>query len=212
VCPKGVRISEGQRTFIDQARRAQIVAAAIDTIAEVGMADASLARIAARASTSKGVIAYHFAGKDELLREIVAQVLRRAFEYMGPRIQAAPAGPERLRAYIESNLGFMRDNRNLMIALFQILSGARDEKGRPRFGFAGGPDAFVAPLEELLQHLQESGELRADMDAPVVAMITRAAIDSVPARLARDPSFDVDRYAAGLTFLLRLATVPESVE
>ena len=35
-----------ERTFIENARRQQIVAAAIDTIAEVGFAQASLARIA----------------------------------------------------------------------------------------------------------------------------------------------------------------------
>ena len=160
----------------------------------------------AQAGTSKGMIGYHFAGKDEVLREVMALVPRRAFEYMGPRIQEAPPGRERLRAYIEANLVFMRDNRNLMVAHFQILTGVRDEKGRPRFGFPGGSDAFVAPLEQLLHHLQESGELRPDADAPVVAMIVRAAIDSVPAQLARDPGFDVDRYAAGLAFLVGLAT------
>ncbi|MGA9830159.1 MAG: TetR family transcriptional regulator, partial [Trebonia sp.] len=44
------------RTFIETARRAQIMAAAIDTIAELGFGQASLARIAERAGTSKGVI------------------------------------------------------------------------------------------------------------------------------------------------------------
>jgi TetR/AcrR family fatty acid metabolism transcriptional regulator len=206
MCPRSVLSSEGERTFIDQARRAQIVAAAIDTIAEVGIGDASLARIAARAGTSKGVIGYHFAGKDELLGEIVAQVLRQATMYMGPRLQEAPPGRPKLRAYIEANLAFMRDNRNLMIALFQILTGVRDERNQPRFGFAGGGDAFTAPLEQLLQRLQESGELRPDVDVSAVAMVVRSAIDSVPARLARDATFDIDRFAAGLVFLVERVT------
>ncbi|MBV9802070.1 MAG: TetR family transcriptional regulator, partial [Solirubrobacterales bacterium] len=59
------------RTFIEQARRAQIVGVAIDTIAELGYAQASLARIAERAGISKGVIAYHFAGKEDLIAEVV---------------------------------------------------------------------------------------------------------------------------------------------
>jgi AcrR family transcriptional regulator len=54
------------RTFIETARRAQIMAAAIDTIAELGYGQASLARIAQRAGTSKGVICYHFVGNDDL--------------------------------------------------------------------------------------------------------------------------------------------------
>jgi hypothetical protein len=41
-------------------------AAAIDTIAEVGCARASLGRTAERFGVSKGLISYHFAGRDEL--------------------------------------------------------------------------------------------------------------------------------------------------
>ena len=59
-----------ERTFIETARRAQIVAAAIDTIAEVGYARASLVRIASRIGISRGLISYHFAGKDELIKEV----------------------------------------------------------------------------------------------------------------------------------------------
>ena len=51
------------RTFTETARRAQIVAAAIDTIAELGYGQASMARIAERVGITKGVIAYHFDGK-----------------------------------------------------------------------------------------------------------------------------------------------------
>jgi AcrR family transcriptional regulator len=60
--------THGQRnqTFIEAARRAQIVTAAIETIAGLGYGQASLARIAERAGTSKGVISYHFPGKDDL--------------------------------------------------------------------------------------------------------------------------------------------------
>ena len=55
------------RTFTETARRAQIVTAAIDTIAELGYGRASLARIAETAGTSKSVILYHFSGKDDLI-------------------------------------------------------------------------------------------------------------------------------------------------
>ena len=92
------------------------MAAAIDTIAELGYGQASLARIAETAGTSKGVILYHFGGKDELIRELVA----RGVAYMSPRVEAEPAGPGKLRAYIESHLAFMRENRRHMVALLEI--------------------------------------------------------------------------------------------
>src|ERR1700722_20924137 len=104
--------SSGQkdRTFIETARRAQIMAAAIDTIAEVGYGQASLARIAERAATSKGVICYHFEGKDELVRAVVSELVARGAAYMRPRIEAESAGAATLQVYIESNLAFLHDN------------------------------------------------------------------------------------------------------
>ncbi|MBV8219146.1 MAG: hypothetical protein JO325_11830 [Solirubrobacterales bacterium] len=53
------------------------------------------------------MIGYHFTGKDDLIREVVAEVPARGREYMEPRIRAASSGLEMLRAYIESNLSFM---------------------------------------------------------------------------------------------------------
>lgn len=67
------RAGDAGGTFPSAARRAQF-AAAIDTIAEVGHARASLGRIAERVGVSKGVISYHFAGKDELVQEVIADV------------------------------------------------------------------------------------------------------------------------------------------
>jgi AcrR family transcriptional regulator len=61
------------RTFTESARRAQIVTAAIEVIAEVGYAKASFSRIAKQAAlSSTGMISYHFAGKDDLLTACVA--------------------------------------------------------------------------------------------------------------------------------------------
>ena len=63
------------RTFTERARRAQIVDAAIETIAELGYARASFAQIARRAAlSSTGLISYHFAGKDELIAEVIASI------------------------------------------------------------------------------------------------------------------------------------------
>src|SRR5580704_17145174 len=105
------------RTFIETARRAQIMAAAIDTIAELGYGQASLARIAETAGTSKGVIIYHFGSKDDLIREIVAELSAKGRAYMGPRLEAEPTGAGMLRAYIESNLSFIRENHKHVVAV-----------------------------------------------------------------------------------------------
>ena len=195
-----------QRTFIENARRQQIVGAAIDTIAEVGYGQASLARIAARIGISKGVISYHFAGKDDLIKQVVIDVVEAGRAYILPRVFAESTGPAMLRAYIESNLAFMREHRNYMVAVVEILrNGAFTTDGGRR---VDGRDVDVAAhlLEEQLARLQAEGELRSDFDPGVMAVAIRATIDVVPHRLVRDPDFDIENYAREIAAIFDLAT------
>ena len=200
---------ESTRTFTETARRAQIVAAAIDTIAELGYGQASLARIAETAGTSKGVIIYHFGGKDELMRELVAEVVARGVAYMEPQIDAEPTGAGKLRAYLESNLAFMGENRNHMVAIFEIALNARAADGS-RLYDVSVQDAGVAALEQLLAYFQGTGEFRAGFDPHVMAMAIRAAINAVPAQLARDPALDVAHHAREIADMFHIATRPGS--
>src|SRR6516165_10916798 len=196
---------EPGRTFTETARRAQIVAAAIDTIAELGYGRASLARIAETAGTSKGVIIYHFGGKDELIRELVADVVARGVAYMEPRIDAEPTGSGKLRAYIESNLAFMRENRNHMVAIVEIVLNARAADGSRLYDFSV-QDEGVAALQQLLAYFQGTGEFRVGFDPHVMAMAIRADINAVPAQPARDPALDIGHHASELADLFHIAT------
>jgi TetR/AcrR family fatty acid metabolism transcriptional regulator len=195
--------NEPERTFIETARRAQIVAAAIDTIAEAGYAGASFARIAQRLGISRGLISYHFEGKDDLITQVVHQAAEQAKAYIRPRILAESTGPGMLRAYIESNLTFMGEHRNNVIAMIEI---ARSAEGRRIFyGDADVVDA-VGALEHVLSGLQAAGQFRPDFDPHVMAIAIRAAIEAASPRLAQDPEFDVDNYSSEIATAFHLAT------
>ena len=196
------------RTFIETARRAQIVAAAIDTVAELGYSQASLARIAERAGISKGVILYHFADKDDLIRELVSDLVAKAEAYMRPRIEAQSTGAGILRAYIESNLDVMRENRNHVAATVDIALNARAADGSRLFDSSILENGQVV-LQRLLAHFQDAGEFRANFDPTVMALAIRAAIDGLGTRLAHDPALDVDHHARELADLFQVATQPE---
>jgi AcrR family transcriptional regulator len=198
---------EGQkeRTFTATARRAQIVAAAIETIAEAGYGQASLARIAQRIGISKGVLVYHFDSKEDLVKEVIREVLAKAGDYMVPRIAAASGGQEKLRAYIDSNIGFMGEHRSYMIAITEIARGSRDLSGNRTFD-ASSLEAGTAALAELLAAFQASGEFRTDFNPRVMAETIRAAIDAVPRRMAATPDLDVDLYRRELADLFDAAT------
>ncbi|HEX9541889.1 MAG TPA: TetR family transcriptional regulator [Streptosporangiaceae bacterium] len=199
----GAAADKPERTFIDTARRAQIVAAAIDTIAEAGYAGASFARIAERLGISRGLISYHFAGKDDLIKQVVHQAAEQAKAYIRPRILAASTGPEMLRAYIEANLTFMGEHRNNVIAMIEI---ARSPEGRRIFyGDTDVVDA-VGLLEHGLSGFQTAGQLRPDFDPHVMAIAIRAAIEAASPRLALDPEFDISNYASEIANAFHLAT------
>ena len=195
--------ASSERTFIETARRAQIVASAIDTIAESGYAQASFARIAERAGISRGLISYHFAGKDDLIKQVVHDVVEQGVAYMRPRIIAESTGPAMLRAYIASNLAFMREHREDMIAILEIT---RSADGRRIFQDDPHVIDAVRALEHLLSGFQAAGQLRPGFDPHLIAIAIRAAIDAVPSRLALDPEFDIDNYASEIATVFDLAT------
>jgi TetR/AcrR family transcriptional regulator, fatty acid metabolism regulator protein len=199
----------GERTFIEQARRAQIVDAAIEAIAELGYVNASLARIAKWAGTSKGVITYHFAGKEDLIQAVVAEVFGQGEAYMTPRILAAGhSGASMLRAYIESNLAYMSEHRNHLVAIVEIAVNARDDHGNRLFDDSV-LDAGVSGLEEILTHFQASGEFRAGFSPRAMAVTIRGAIDSMPPRLSRDPALDLESYGREMADIFDRATRAE---
>ena len=183
------------------------MAAAIDTIAELGYGQASLARIAEAAGTSKGVIIYHFGGKDELIRELAAELVARGAAYMRPRIEAEQTGMGMLRAYIEPNLAFMAENRNHVVATVEIALNARAADGSRLFSWAF-QDRSVASARELLVHFQRTGEFRASFDPLVMARAIRAGIDNVASLLVADPGLDIAHHARELADLFVRAASP----
>ncbi|HLS13367.1 MAG TPA: helix-turn-helix domain-containing protein, partial [Beutenbergiaceae bacterium] len=88
-----------RRSFIEGARRAQIVAAAAHTVAAVGYAGASLSRIATQAGISKSVISYHFAGKEDLLAQVVNDFFTATDEYMSGRLARAETAAGAIRTW-----------------------------------------------------------------------------------------------------------------
>ena len=189
-----------ERTFTEQARRAQIVLAAITTIAEAGYRNASFAQIAKRAGlSSTGLISYHFASKDELIGEVVATVLADLSAFMTGRMPAAGSAAAALRAYIEGNIAFIGIHREPMKALTEIFINGR-------FGYdADSERSAVSPLEDILRSGQASGEFRG-FDRTVMATLVQRAIDGLPFLLNMRPDLDVAAYGREASTVFDLAT------
>ncbi|MDA2807599.1 TetR/AcrR family transcriptional regulator [Nocardiopsis suaedae] len=193
-----------KRTFIEEARRAQIVQAAIGAIAEHGYEAASLARIARHAGISKGVISYHFTGKDELMHQVVVHVYTRIAEHMAPRLDAAPGPSAKVRTYVLAVADYMRENREQLMALGGIFAGARSPEGEPEYGFAGNEPIYTA-LEEMLREGHDSGAFR-EFDRRVMAVTMQGAIDAMFGYWAATPDHDLENHAREVAELFDRAT------
>jgi TetR/AcrR family transcriptional regulator, fatty acid metabolism regulator protein len=193
-------------TFTETAMRRQLVAAAIETIAEVGYAHASFAQIARRAGlSSTGLISYHFASKEELIEQVVDAVVAAGQAFMIPRIEAVVGARAKLRAYLESNLEFMASHRAHIVAVAQIFSALPPEREGQPAPYAAWHERGIAQLQDMLREGQRGGEFRR-FSTRVMAVTIRAAIDAVGYRLAADPDLELGASARELVALFDRAT------
>ncbi|SEK67470.1 TetR/AcrR family transcriptional regulator [Streptacidiphilus jiangxiensis] len=195
----------GARSVAASARRAQIIAATIETIGELGYGQASFARIAERAGlSSTRLISYHFAGKDELIQAVIAELYGEMAAFMGARMRDVTDPPGALAAYIRAVVAFVATHRTQMDALMSVFLSAGAAEAPADGGYAGDTAAF-APLLEILDSGQRSGHFRA-FDSFVMAATVQRSLDGLPFLLRTAPELDLDAYAEELVTLFTLAT------
>lgn len=184
-----------QISFIEAARRAQIIDATVETVAKLGYARTSLARIAEHAGISKSVISYHFSGKEELLEQMVTQVYTDCGEAMEASISAEDTWSGKLGAYITGELAYMRENRTRMLAASDVAISHRTSDGTPLFLEFGVEDLEV--LVDILEQGQAAGEFGA-FDVRVAAITITHAIDGALTEWQKDDSLDLVAYGEEL--------------
>ena len=177
-----------RRSFIEEARRAQIEVAAAGVVAEFGYANASLARIAERAGISKSVISYHFAGKDDLLTSMVSSFFDEGWAHMSERIDAESTATGKLRAWIAAEIEFFAAHRIRFLAMSDIVLNHRAPDGsRP---FDGASDEETAGMAEILTAGQSAGEFR-DFDPASIATVIIRCSQGLLSSWALDESIDL---------------------
>jgi AcrR family transcriptional regulator len=184
-----------RRSFIEQARRRQIVEAAAEVVAEAGYAHTSIARIAEKAGISKGVITYHFSSKDEILRLVVTEFFERGWRHMEPRIAEQETASGQVRAWIGSQLEFFGAHRTEFLAMSDIMANHRSDDGS--YAYAHELSEEVDALAAILERGQRDGELR-PLDPRGVANIILRCTDGVLETWALDPDLDLEKQTAVL--------------
>jgi TetR/AcrR family transcriptional repressor of bet genes len=157
-------------TRISEARRRDLIDAALSSIAEVGYQDVTVQSICDAAGLSRGLIGHYFAGKDELLLHAVRQVARDLEDATRATVElVGPNALARLHAVVEASFSrpsFTPERVSVWVAL-------------------AGTARWSPPLAEVYRELWRS---------------YRAAIGRLMARAAEERGIAVDADRAALTF------------
>ncbi|WP_439660080.1 TetR/AcrR family transcriptional regulator [Lentzea sp. HUAS TT2] len=197
------RSGDQKRSFIEDARRGQIVAATIATIAEIGYAKASFVQIAQRAGISPGLITYHFAKREELMKQVMLTVHDSMDRALTARSKSTDGYPAALRSLIEGFVHYCSEHPAELIAISQIAAAARDAEAARTWSEEQN-ERTLAELEDMFREGQKCGELR-DFAPRVMAVSVIAAMEAAPAELMARPDTDVSAYARELADLFELA-------
>lgn len=187
----------GGRRSAGEARKAQIASATIEVLAERGYAETTFEAICDHAGlSSKRLISYHFAGKDQLLEAVVRQVVADAAAFMRPALDAASGASAQLEAFIRANIAFVAAHPRHVRAVQQIAANRTPVGGGER-------DAAIARLVTLFEDGQRTGAFGA-FDPVLMSAALRASIDAMAERVI--DGLDPGRCADELVALFDRAT------
>ncbi|MEO8541407.1 MAG: TetR/AcrR family transcriptional regulator [bacterium] len=186
-------------TFIEAARRAQIIEAALATIAELGFMNASLAQIANRAGISKSVIGYYFPTKDDLVQKAAEHFYVTGHAEMMATLGKIENPTDLLREYIRTNIAYIDQNRVGTRAINEIVTNFRGPDGKPFYKLED-TEILIEGTAAVFTWGQQTGAFR-EFDTRVMAVTLRGAIDTFAGQLGMNESLDVEHYIEQLTEL-----------
>ncbi|SEP53118.1 TetR/AcrR family transcriptional regulator [Amycolatopsis saalfeldensis] len=175
------RTADEGASFIQAARRKQLVECAIEVIAEVGLARASTVRIARRAGVSRGVLTYHFRDRAELVEQVVQSVYDLGAEALALPMARAGDPRQALLAFIAGSIELYAAQPVAMAALTEIYADARAADGvsRARHRRHGRE---MSEMAAMLRAGQSQGLFR-DFDVDVMCSTIRSALDGALAHI-----------------------------
>ncbi|SDX58038.1 TetR family transcriptional regulator [Paenibacillus sp. CF384] len=190
---------EGEKqSFITEARRTQIMNAAITTLDEIGYVNASLAQIAKRAGISTALISYHFKDKNDLMDHTLMMLVQESSSYVLNRTATAATATEKLRAYIYASIAYQGTRPQHNTALIEIVFHARTPDNVPYYKIGDDEDdPMLARLQQILFDGQAAGEFCA-FNVLIMASTIQGAIGEYLVNPNLIAQVDMETYSAEL--------------
>ena len=180
-----------KRSFIEEHRRRQLIDTAIEVIAGQGLSQASLANIAAKAGVSKGIIAYYFNTKDELVEQIMSFLMHDLQDYIRGRLESTKNGSEKLHAYVSAFFEFAKAHRDKYAAFIELWTSISSQAESNPFGSVSY-EQCRSYIGKILRDGQKLGEFSA-VDVKTMSALIQGMIDGVIIQWLLDPALvDID--------------------
>lgn len=182
-------------SFIEAARRNQIVEATISVVAESGYTAASFARIAKRASISPGLITYHFHKKEALMRAVLQTVEGRLDAAMADQSQNVDddSYPGALEGMLTRFVHYCVRDGDQVSAMREIRRHIHVPEIRE--AVSTSHESGNAELVSFIEEGQSYGQFR-EVDAALFASVLMSGMDEVPQLLHGLEPEQVDVFAA----------------
>lgn len=191
-------------TFIEQARRRQIVDTTIAVLAAEGYRAATFARVARRAGISPSLISYHFSTKSALMAQVVDDIIADMDAAITAEIAEPPSARAALRRLIESQVRYFAEHITAVLALGHVGSSGADAITRRLDEHRAGA---LSEMEQLFAEGQQTGEMAAFATRPM-AVTLMAALEAVPGEFFATPECDTSAYGRALADIFDAAVAP----
>lgn len=194
-----------KQSFIAEARRAQIVEAAIKTLDEVGYVQSSLAQIAKRAGISTALISYHFSDKEDLMNHVLVRLLESSTSYILDKVRQRSTPEEKLDTFILASLAYQGTHPAHNSALIEIIFNARTPDKIPYYKLSDDEEEpLLFELQQILKAGQETGVFGV-FNIDVLSSLVQGAIGEYMLSTSIIKKVDLETYSSELVRIIHQA-------
>ncbi len=198
---------KGKQSFIAEARREQIIEAAIKTLDDIGYVKASLAQIAKNAGISTGLISYHFSDKSDLMNHLLISLLERSTAYILERVGKEDTPQKKLEAFISASLAYQGTHHERNTALLEIIFNARTPENIPYYKLSDDQeDPLMNELQQILHDGQEQGVF-GEFNVDVMSNLIQGAIGEYMLNTSITKKVDLETYSGELINIVEKAVI-----
>lgn len=182
---KPAKAKREKPTFIEEARRAQIVNAAREIFLQDGFEKSTIIQIAKSIGVSKGVILYHFGNKSDLGKTVIEEILNSYGSYITEQLSKEKTAVDKVFAFPLVCAKFIDDNQDNFILYLDTLGSFGDIEQKRTY-MAQANKLQRDYLVKLIDEAKKSGDI-AGVNSVTLADTIQAFVDGINSQFCADP-------------------------